>query len=547
MDPLAGVVLAFSPPSSRPAVSDDGLDEVVSAVPSEDGIVVRGLAGSDGKKWVRVEHEGLRYGSELRMVAPPRAMTLGGAWGFELKPTLNNQWGDFRWPASDDVIGAEAREFHYAEESDQSGTALGWHEAGYDAGHWPLVIRSYGPYWYASGPHVDGHETAELITQALAGVIDASRWERFSFSKQFGYERIGDPAVWGGRQGVLDEFIYFPATGAGEDAVRLMFTYVRAPAGGDWDLYLGAKSGQVRHVWLNGQAVCPEGTDGFGELSQVRVTLQQGLNTILAELVQSEGQEIRAFAAFASPGQSLPSQGPPAVPRLRWFSEPNELVYDIAPHEVGRVGWYRFEAPAGTKSMRLDLDAEAAQAWVDGEPAAVEGGVVHLGESSRKVARVALRIVQKRGVYGGAAIPEPIRFECAPTHLPLGDWCGYALEGYSGAATYSKEFSLEPQHLEGRVVLDLGMANTVAEVAVNGRKVGVGLARPYRFDLTDYVSEGDNHLEVTVYNTLANFYDVGELKSAFVFEGQTLSGLIGPVTIAFPAEVTLLARPVAVA
>ena len=83
--------------------------------------------------------------------------------------------------------------------------------------------------------------------------------------------------------------------------------------------------------------------------------------------------------------------------------------------------------------------------------------------------------------------------------------------------------------------------NTTAEVKVNGETVGVCMARPNRLEITDYVRRGGNRIEVTVYNTLANHHSVG-VPSRFVFEGQTVSGLLGPVTLKFLAEVTLVAR-----
>ena len=78
---------------------------------------------------------------------------------------------------------------------------------------------------------------------------------------------------------------------------------------------------------------------------------------------------------------------------------------------------------------------------------------------------------------------------------------------------------------------------------VNGVAAGVGLGRPYRFDVTDHVREGGNRLEVIVYNTLANHYSVG-IPSKYVFEGQTVSGLLGPVRLHFAGEVILIGRPV---
>lgn len=192
--------------------------------------------------------------------------------------------------------------------------------------------------------------------------------------------------------------------------------------------------------------------------------------------------------------------------------------------------------------MELSLRAKAAQAWVNGQPVAVRDGRIELDSSVVGVAQVALRLEQLPGHYAGAAIPEPVKFGCEPTRMPLGDWCDYALESYSGGAVYSKTFALDASRLRGKVILDLGMVNTTAEVKINGKIVGVGLGRPYRFDVTEHVKMGLNRLAVKVFNTLANHYSVG-LPSSFVYEGQTLSGLIGPVTLEFPARVTMVAKP----
>ena len=229
--------------------------------------------------------------------------------------------------------------------------------------------------------------------------------------------------------------------------------------------------------------------------------------------------------------------------RLTWFAEPSELVYETAPHKERRVGWYRCEAPAGTHALHLDVDAESVQVWIDGAERAFQDGQVRLDAAVAEVSQVALRVEQKPGVYAGAAIRQPVRFECAEASLPLGDWSQYALECYSGGAVYRKKFSLTHEQLQGEVILDLGAVNTTAEVRVNGQVVGVGLARPYRFDITGQVRAGDNELEVTVYNTLANYFSTGPYESDYVFPGQTVSGLLGPVTVSFPARVRLLARP----
>ena len=66
-------------------------------------------------------------------------------------PTMDNRWGDFREPASDELLGAEARQFRYREE-ETSGVAQGWHNRDYDDGSWPIFTYTLGPYWRASGP-----------------------------------------------------------------------------------------------------------------------------------------------------------------------------------------------------------------------------------------------------------------------------------------------------------------------------------------------------------------------------------------------------------
>ena len=170
----------------------------------------------------------------------------------------------------------------------------------------------------------------------------------------------------------------------------------------------------------------------------------------------------------------------------------------------------------------------------------IRDGRIELDSATDALASVALRITQKQGVYAAAAIPESIKLECEPTRVPLGDWCDIGLESYSGGAVYRKQFTLTATQLDPRIILDLGRVQISAEVEINGKVVGVGLARPYSFDITDYVHEGENDLKVTVFNSLANHYSV-TYPSTYVFEGQTVSGLLGPVELQFVTKVRITA------
>jgi hypothetical protein len=120
---------------------------------------------------------------------------------------------------------------------------------------------------------------------------------------------------------------------------------------------------------------------------------------------------------------------------------------------------------------------------------------------------------------------------------------------YSGKATYHKTFNLakastnKKQHL----FLDLGNVRNVAEVRLNGKKLGVLWCAPWRLDITQAVKPTGNVLEVDVINLWVNRV-IGDLnqpkekrftKTHDVFRFDMVakktepleSGLLGPVRV----------------
>ncbi|MGL5017976.1 MAG: glycosyl hydrolase [Luteolibacter sp.] len=98
--------------------------------------------------------------------------------------------------------------------------------------------------------------------------------------------------------------------------------------------------------------------------------------------------------------------------------------------------------------------------------------------------------------WGG---PESITFDT------LTDWTSRPEEGirhYSGSAIYRKAFSA-PAH-QGPVVLDLGEVESLCEVKLNGRDLGVLWSAPFRVEVTGKIKAGENQLEVKVVNVWAN-------------------------------------------
>jgi hypothetical protein len=77
---------------------------------------------------------------------------------------------------------------------------------------------------------------------------------------------------------------------------------------------------------------------------------------------------------------------------------------------------------------------------------------------------------------------------------------------FSGTSAYTKSLAVRAAWLDrhSRLELDLGSVRELAEVAVNGRKLGILWHRPFRIDITDAVHPGTNQIEIRVTNTWVN-------------------------------------------
>ena len=90
-------------------------------------------------------------------------------------------------------------------------------------------------------------------------------------------------------------------------------------------------------------------------------------------------------------------------------------------------------------------------------------------------------------------------------------------------------------------ILDLGLVEGVSEVFVNGQSAGVKYYGRRKYDIRDFLHEGDNDLEIRVTTTLGNYlktFSREENPVAWIYvnhprRDQSLQpmGLIGPVKI----------------
>ncbi len=113
---------------------------------------------------------------------------------------------------------------------------------------------------------------------------------------------------------------------------------------------------------------------------------------------------------------------------------------------------------------------------------------------------------------------------------------------FSGTATYTTEFTLDPLSKDSRMELDLGRVEVIASVRLNGEPVGTVWTPPYRLDVTRLAKPGVNRLSVEATSTWFNrlVYDAGQDEKARKTwtisgpaKGRALrpAGLLGPVTV----------------
>lgn len=115
-------------------------------------------------------------------------------------------------------------------------------------------------------------------------------------------------------------------------------------------------------------------------------------------------------------------------------------------------------------------------------------------------------------------------------------------KAFSGTVEYSTRFEVGKVNKKQTYKLDLGDVQRIAEVYLNGQKVGVSWTAPYELDVTSFIKKGKNTLVVKVTNTWFNrlVYDANQPESqrkTWVLKwpekdaSLKVSGLLGPVSL----------------
>ncbi|TAE73442.1 MAG: hypothetical protein EAZ65_00515 [Verrucomicrobia bacterium] len=469
--------------------------------------------------------------------------TLDGPWEFLAHPTLDNRFGDFSLPPTDELLGAQARRFRHADAFDDDSS---WTAADFDDSSWPETTFSFGPRLEFIGPFPPDSDLTEIENWLVQGgpePADRPAWQSYAFSLRYGIERDPFLTDWlsgphGLKGTVPDEFLDFLDETPG--SVWFLRTCIHSPTSRETIFEMGGRC--AYRAWFNGRetlaqdhalppgAYAPWNIPHYEcEPRTTKASLHAGDNSLLIRLVQPAGQRTRAFFRF--------SDAPAPELSLRGFSDPHAPRPTLPASPDRRGIRFRFDSPPGFQSARITTRGPA-RLWLDGQPLPLETLSVsddgihqhrcHLPAPLAKCAALALHVDAPAESRAGDALPEPVRFDCGQGIIDLGDWCQHGLASYSGAATYSCDFTVTDA--TPRITLDLGELNATAEIHINGQLAATLIAPPWTCELGPFVKPGTNRLAVTVANTLANHYSVGN-PSPYAFEHQTPSGLFGPVRL----------------
>jgi hypothetical protein len=112
--------------------------------------------------------------------------------------------------------------------------------------------------------------------------------------------------------------------------------------------------------------------------------------------------------------------------------------------------------------------------------------------------------------------------------VEIGSWMNQGMPFYTGTVTYSTQVTLDiPKTV--RVVVELPGVKGCAQIRVNGEVVDTVLWPPYSCDITAFVKDGENAVEIEVANTLRNIYGPHYLYEEYEPRGINNNTYLGPL------------------
>lgn len=450
---------------------------------------------------------------------------LGGDWEFRLEPLLDNRYGDYQWPGTDEKLGT----YVYDADYEQLGGAG-------RKGRWRFTFGERFMLLGAVPTSVDERTVLENLPSVSSGVEAAGvryAWLPYDFSWRWGVEGDYGHQGWHGLKAEMyDDFIRL---GAMEQAFNGMVRKAEASGMKDYYLYTVVEAPREGMYAAEWGEMLPVGFYVNGQRAEpaAQVALKKGVNEIL---LHYDSFGTTRFALRDGAADIAPETLAEAPLRMKFRGDRALLPFDSRKKADTRAR-FSFTAAPGLEALEFTAFGRKPEVRADGRKCRIEtvsrrsdGAVTYratLPARAVSPADVSVTLTEERGYAGGAAIDGPVKLVCGEGLYTVGDWCrNDALRTYSGAAWYAKDFMLEGKPA-GRVTLDLGEVVSTARVVVNGQDAGLRLTSPWRFDVTEWVKPGKNRIEIRVCNTTANVF----LSSPTIYRGDTKAGILGPVRI----------------
>ncbi len=467
---------------------------------------------------------------ELRPVKNVKQSELGENWEFELNPSLDNRWGDYQFPASNELLGAQVRQVYMKENAGYNGEKL-------NSDEWKMVTCGFGTHFLKLGP-LPGlpaeKELVQLKPQNLSDsvVINNKKygWEEYRFSWKQGVEGdYGHQGYHGFKGEMYDDFIRlgaikeqkhsFSRIPENEGSFYVLYSNVIAPSDSEFELLIGNE--KPEYLFVNNTEISTDSR---------KVKLRRGKNSVMAVFYNA----CETYLVFRSPEIKRPGKQPIS---MSWYQDYGVLPFDCSAITKALSGLYTFESAPALQSLMFSAYGQI-KLWVDGKllnpevsGKKADGLTAYkavIQEPKAKCSQVVLKIDYQPGFTEGAAIPEFFKQKCGKGEITLGDWSKMdGLKAYSGGAWYRKTIQMDKVEQNKNIFIDLGDIVSSAELFINGKSAGIRLAPPWRFNITNLAFTGENKLEVLIYNTLSNNFTAVPTR----YKGSAKSGLIGPVRL----------------
>ncbi len=217
----------------------------------------------------------------------------------------------------------------------------------------------------------------------------------------------------------------------------------------------------------------------------------------------------------------------------------NSYTVSVLPHEDlirGRTGWcwdpatgqrYRLEndrhialslAPADLRVLVFEKDAAKDAPVFKEFPPAVAGAIRFAGPWQLTLKHISVDVQQ-------LTLPEPVDLKDLPGAV-----------SFAGTIVYKNRFTATAS---GVTYADLGKVYGIAQVFINGKDAGIRWFGRYGFDISPYLVQGENQIEVHVVTTMGNYMKslTDNPVAQYWTNGKRVPqpnismGLIGPVTI----------------